>query len=99
MPNDNYYKALILSRKKKIAEDPEFYQKRIEGVDIIKAIKDLPDFDETFTKPDPKCFNTNIAIDLSETEYESIYTLQKRYFDKLIKEGYTEQQAHFAAGV
>lgn len=96
--NDNYYKALILNRKQKIAEDPEFYQKRIDGVDIIKAIDNLPDINEkTLTKPDPKCFDVGIAYDMSETETESIFTLRKRYYDKLIKEGYTEQQAHFAA--
>ena len=98
--DDNYYKAVIISRKKRISEDPEFYRERIEGVDIIKAIDNLPDIDEkTPTKPDPKCFDTNIAYDMSESGDESIFTLRKRYFEKLIKEGYTKQQAHYAAGV
>jgi len=56
--NDDYYKALIVSRKKRISEDPNFYDKKFKDdgidIDIVKAIESLVIKDQKLVRSEPK---------------------------------------------
>ena len=64
----------LTNTKRKITTDPEFYTKRVEGVDIVEAIKNLHEV------------TNQIIKDLDLKDYQIIEKKRKRsYFKKFIQ--------------